>query len=428
MIKFLNIVLLVLLCINCNAQTKTWTRYSDGLPVEGVMSLVNIGTVIFAGTDKGGVFKSTDGGINWIAMPAHNTLKNSSTWSLASIDTFLFAAQRGGGVLKTSLNGKSWTVKNSGLLNKILQDIIAIDSTLYVATYGGGIYYSTDLAESWKVFDNNDGMEDHKVYALAHNSNYIYAGTAGINSLPDTGVAYWKSLTGGSWNRVNKGFIRNGAHLDSVFSLDANDSLVYAGTDDVGMYRTNDNGENWKQIDSYTGDIHAIKIAGQNVYYGTSWAGVHSSFDNGKTWAPNNNGLKYGNASIPYLVKDFLVMDTLIYAATDIGVFRQTLPEVITSTKEQPISYTKKAYLNNYPNPFKEGTTIKYYLPQAQDIELTVFDFTGKEVFKTKKNNESAGNHSIYFRSENSNAGIYLIKLQTKDGLLLNKMLKADHE
>ena len=417
----LAIFLLLISTHYLHAQVDPWIRYSDGLPVEGVLSLANIGTVLFAGTDKGGIYKSEDQGLNWTSLPTHSTLKNSASWSMATIDTFLFAAQRGGGILKISLNGSSWSIKNNGLKHKILQDIIAVDSILYVATYGGGVYYSTDLAESWNVFDNNMGMDDSKVYALAFNQDYIYAGTAGINSLPDTGVAYYKSFSGGNWIRVNKGFIRNGAHLDSVFSMDANDSLVYAGTDDVGMYRTNDNGENWKQVDSYNGDIHAIKIAGQSVYYGTSWAGVHSSFDNGLTWAPNNVGLSFGNKTIPYLVKDFLVMDSLIYAATDIGVFRQTLPEIITDSKDLGIN--KLEFINNYPNPFIDKTNIRYYLSQSKDVKITISDIIGNILFELEAKNQYEGLHTLEYNFENRKPGIYIMKMQINNKLYTNKMI-----
>jgi hypothetical protein len=284
-----------------------------------------------------------------------------------------------------------------------------------VATYGGGIFYSTNLGDSWNALYNNKGMEDHYAYALANNTNYLYAGTRGIAGLPDTGVAYRSMIGGSDWFRVNSGFIRNGAHLDSVFSLDANDSLVYAGTDDVGFYRSDNNGDDWKQVDSNTGDIHAIKLVGQNVYYGTVWGGVHSSFDNGKTFAPNNLGLKFGPTSIPYLVKDFLVMDTVIYAATDIGVFRQAIPNIITSVTSPAI---ENNFLAVYPNPFKTNTNIKYSIAHSQNVSLSIYDYMGREMKTLINNYIEAGPHFYSFDAGNISAGIYIVKLVTRDKIL----------
>ncbi|HMG14481.1 MAG TPA: T9SS type A sorting domain-containing protein, partial [Saprospiraceae bacterium] len=210
-----------------------------------------------------------------------------------------------------------------------------------------------------------------------------------------------------NWFRVNNGFIRNGAHLDSVFSMDANDSLVYAGTDDVGFYRTDNNGDDWKLVDSNTGDIHAIKLVGQNVYYGTVWGGVHSSFDNGKTFAANNTGLKFGPTSIPYLVKDFLVMDTLIFAATDIGVFRQAIPNILTSANK--ISSPKNK-LNIYPNPTSGSTNFKFTLTHSELVCITIYDYVGKEINTLINTFVEPGEHTYNINTRNLDAGIYYVK------------------
>ena len=48
-----------------------------------------------------------------------------------------------------------------------------------------------------------------------------------------------------------------------------------------------------------------------------------------------------------------------------------------------------------YPNPFNPSTKITYYLPEPSDIELLVYDITGRQVDVLKKQIMSAGYHSI---------------------------------
>jgi photosystem II stability/assembly factor-like uncharacterized protein len=352
-----------------------WTRCSNGLPSNQVLSMTRSGLYLFAGTDKGGVFRSADGGANWTSTPTHTSLTQQQAWSMASIDTFIFAGLRGGGVLRSSVNGSSWTVCNNGITKKIIQDLMVVNNKIYAASYGGGVYVSSDMGSSWTVLYNNAGLDDVKEYALASNSNMLFLGTAGVNTtMPDTGVAFRTPHNGQVWELINNGFIRNGAHLESVFSMDANDNLVFAGTDDVGIFRSTDQGTTWNPVGSYNGDIHAIKIAGTSVYYGTSYGGVYTSADQGLTWSANNSGLSFGGTTIPFLVKDFLVSGNTIYAATDIGVFRQTLPAGSVGLnkvagEEQPAFS---------PNPFTEGTIVHL---KGVTAPFVVSDALGRIVF-----------------------------------------------
>lgn len=66
-------------------------------------------------------------------------------------------------------------------------------------------------------------------FLLAYNSKYLFAGTAGINkTMPDTGVAFVTPFGGDSWQTINNGFVRNGAHLEGVSAMCANDFVVFA--------------------------------------------------------------------------------------------------------------------------------------------------------------------------------------------------------
>ncbi len=79
----------------------------------------------------------------------------------------------------------------------------------------------------------------------------------------------------------------------------------------------------------------------------------------------------------------------------------------------------------NYPNPFNPSTTIRYSLPSAGDIELTVFDVFGSEIETLINQRQPAGIYSIDFDAPNLSSGIYFYRLiagsfsQTKKLILL---------
>ena len=320
----------------------TWQRVSMGMPDStAVLSLAFNKGLLYAGTDKMGVYVSKDIGKTWTAMPFDSKIMQSQTWALACADTFLFAGQRGSGVFRISPNAKVWTRVVNGMKNRVVQDLAVLNDTLYVATYGGFIAVSTDYGENWSVDKSFGTIDDSLCYSLAYNSTYIFAGTAGRNWSADTGVVF-RARRGKieAPEKINNGLEKNGVHWEGSFCMDANDTFAFVGTDDVGIFRTTDNGNQWQNVSKLGGDVHAVKIAENGyVYYGTSYGGIYSSSDNGSTWNVDNEGLSFAGKSLPYLVKDFILIDSFIYTATTCGVFRKVVPK--GNTKEQKVKLLK---------------------------------------------------------------------------------------
>jgi len=61
----------------------------------------------------------------------------------------------------------------------------------------------------------------------------------------------------------------------------------------------------------------------------------------------------------------------------------------------------------NYPNPFNPGTTIKFILPEAGHVVLTVYDVNGREVAELLNQPVGAGPNVISFDAGNLSSGIY---------------------
>ena len=77
----------------------------------------------------------------------------------------------------------------------------------------------------------------------------------------------------------------------------------------------------------------------------------------------------------------------------------------------------------NYPNPFKEKTIIKYCVPVKMNIRMEVFDSKGNKIKTLVDEIKEAGTYKIEFNSENIGAGEYLYKLETKDYFDTKKMI-----
>jgi endoglucanase len=86
----------------------------------------------------------------------------------------------------------------------------------------------------------------------------------------------------------------------------------------------------------------------------------------------------------------------------------------ITSTSEQLEMAGFKA--KAYPNPFTEGTTIEYELPKSGDVEVSIFDLTGRKIAALFVGRQTQGEHQVqWVQGQNgslkSKAGVYVCRI-----------------
>jgi hypothetical protein len=77
----------------------------------------------------------------------------------------------------------------------------------------------------------------------------------------------------------------------------------------------------------------------------------------------------------------------------------------------------------NYPNPFNPSTLIKYQLPKAAFVMITVFDLLGKEVASLVNGNVEAGYHQAEFNGSDLSSGLYIYKIETDGFTDVKKMI-----
>ncbi len=81
----------------------------------------------------------------------------------------------------------------------------------------------------------------------------------------------------------------------------------------------------------------------------------------------------------------------------------------------------------NYPNPFNPSTAIRFSLPEAAQVKLTVYDINGREVRSLVSGSLTAGEHNIQWDAVNNNgakvaSGIYIYRLQAGSFTQTRKM------
>lgn len=89
-------------------------------------------------------------------------------------------------------------------------------------------------------------------------------------------------------------------------------------------------------------------------------------------------------------------------------------------TNGLPTSYDLK---QNYPNPFNPTTKIAFDLPEASDVELTVFDMLGRKVATLVNERMTAGQHNFNFDASRLASGMYIYRIDAGSFTSTRKMM-----
>lgn len=84
--------------------------------------------------------------------------------------------------------------------------------------------------------------------------------------------------------------------------------------------------------------------------------------------------------------------------------------------------------IDNFPNPFNPSTTISYRLPQAAEVELTIYNVLGQQVRALVKGQREAGNHQVVWDGRNDagakvGSGIYIYRFEAGEYRKVNKVI-----
>ncbi|MFZ0456053.1 MAG: T9SS type A sorting domain-containing protein [Ignavibacteriaceae bacterium] len=84
---------------------------------------------------------------------------------------------------------------------------------------------------------------------------------------------------------------------------------------------------------------------------------------------------------------------------------------------------TNLSILQNYPNPFNSNTIIKYSIPNASFVTITVFDALGRKIKMLVNSEQKSGFHSISFDGSDISTGCYFYQLRANGNIITKKML-----
>ncbi|MEQ9425630.1 MAG: glycosyl hydrolase [Cyclobacteriaceae bacterium] len=276
-----------------------------GNRTNSVTSIPGNDQVYYVGAASGGLWKTTDGGLNWKPIFDKQNVHSMGSITLAPSDPEIIYVGTGEsfirsnvsigtGVYKSTDGGENWTqmgLENTGRISRVLVHPTNPD-IVYVAALGHayapqkdrGIYKSTDGGKSWRqVLYVNDNTGASDIVMDPTNPRILFAGTwelslrtwnrtsggdgSGIHMSRDGGET-WKKLEGSELPKGPVGKIAlamTPSDPDRVYALietgDGIEAIGDAKPDTGELWRSDDKGKTWKVIN------HSRNLSGRQPYY-----------------------------------------------------------------------------------------------------------------------------------------------------------------
>jgi hypothetical protein len=90
---------------------------------------------------------------------------------------------------------------------------------------------------------------------------------------------------------------------------------------------------------------------------------------------------------------------------------------------DQPVANDELAILSSSPNPWKDETTVSFYLPKSDDVTYTLTDVNGK-MLKSFSENVSAGYQSLTIKSSDFAArGMIFLEIRAGKFAAVERMI-----
>ena len=150
---------------------------------------------------------------------------------------------------------------------------------------------------------------------------------------------------------------------------------------------------------------------------------VVTTLDTTKVLDFRSFGLQPGPWEVKWRVMANNGQDT---TSTNEGIF--FIDFFVTSVQEGEIVPSSFELMQNYPNPFNPSTTISFALPQAEDVNLSIYNLRGQLIQALHLGPISAGHHNVIWDGKNSagtqvSSGIYVYRLRAGSFTETKKMI-----
>lgn len=401
------------------------------------ISVPNCSTIAVCGGEANNprIFLSTNSGLNFVNITGNIT--SNELYAIYALNKDTIFTGDGGGtggvggnakVYKTVNGGLNWTVAlttggNSGFISGITFSQLNPDFGIIVSDPAENndsfwIAKTHDRGKTWEVTkapntaqyttQNSDFAVDSMFYGF------------GLNTIP----AKFYMTTNGGLNWLVRTIGLNGTSVPSIaFKTDKLTCLAISDIAMPNIARTTNSGVNWQTVSIGPGTtgVATVKwIPGTNIFF-IAASNIKRSSDNGLTWHDMNTS---GVTNFAHMdVHPTGVNSICAYALASNGKVLKFEGEPFGIDPENTTIPVEFKLEQNYPNPFNPETIIKYSVPKAGFVKLSVYDLNGKMIKLVTEGYHTIGNYTERVNLSEFSSGAYIYEISAAEITISRKMV-----
>jgi len=423
---------------------------------------------IIGETQNGGLFRTTNGGANWLSATSGINMSESVAWIAPILHhpsvsgTFYVARQR---VYRSTDNGGSWTAVSGNVNGTSAVREMCIsqsDPNIMFATSSSSVFKSTDAGATWT--NVTSGLPSRTITSVSvhpTNSSIVMLTFSGFG----TSKVYKSTNGGSSWLSVSGNLPDTPVNDLLIFTNNPASTNTYFAATDIGIFLTENDGTNWFEVSEGMPNTVVMHLdyssSNQMLRAGTHGRGVYESFVefqipvelvsfnstqqdkkvklNWRTATETNNshfeverkfknnewekiGIVTGSGTITeyrdyYYEDDYSLLPyngTVLYRLKQVDYNGEFEYSDILNVEVEFIP-TEISISQNYPNPFNPETTIKYWLSGELNVEIKIYNSLGQELETLINQIQNAGTYSVKWNGSNYSSGVYFYSFEVKD-------------
>ncbi len=375
------------------------------------------------------LLKTNDGGENWIVL-RQLTGDDNGIWSYklfmhdslhftlipndinSTCTTYIYQSQDGGLSWDTiPLPGNSTTMCRGKFINPDTGWIVkSIDyqGTSVLRTYNGG--------STWEDFEmSSNEFNPKSVFFFPSSENSMFGCAVGDIS-GSIGIIFITNNEGETWSQSEWN-----VPLNDVFFTDELNGWIVGGdmdNDETIILYTTDGGQTWATQESGTDN-------GLNEVWFTNAETGWIAGNNGCILYTSNGGENWEASPCPVDedLYDVFFLDEQTGWVSGNGAILE-YDGIWTEVKP---GYKIKSNIDFdiHPNPVLSTTIISFKTKQKQNIELSIYDLSGKIIRKQTNEVQANGEYHWQFDLSELNTGIYLCQLKAGEKILTKKIIKV---